>query len=138
MSGSFVQGTSLTNVFRRDRAAERAALALSGETNRALLRSTEVRHYYIQVDECKLEHVSHKRGSRYDEGVVTPIKSWSMKYTKTRCGREDPNPKVGRGHHLVSCQWTADDRPGMPGFIPPHLLDNGCPHEVSRAWKRVG
>ena len=105
---TFVEGTSLVTVLRRDRAAERAALASSGETNRALQRSTEERHYYIQVDECMLEHVSRKRGSRYDEGLVTPIKSWSMKYIKTRCGGEGGKWAVVITSFLVNGQRVAD------------------------------
>ena len=105
---TFVEGTSLVTVLRRDRAAERAALASSGEIARAQSRATEERHYYIQVDECMLEHVSRERGCRYDEGVVTPIESWSMKYTKTRCGGPDDKWAVEITSFVVNGQPVAD------------------------------
>lgn len=85
---TFVEGTSLVTVLRRDRQSEKAARP-AGETNQTQLRSCEERHYSIRVDECKLEHVSRERGSKYDEGVVTAVKSWSMKYEKTRRGGDD-------------------------------------------------
>ena len=36
------------------------------------------------MKKCLLEHVTREPGSTYEEGVVLPIKSWSMSYTKTR------------------------------------------------------
>ena len=105
---TFVEGTSLVTVLRRDRAAERAALVASGTPNRSHLRSTEERHYYIQVDECLLEYVTRKRGSKYNEGVVTPIKSWSMKYAKTRCRGEDRKWAVRNTSFLVNGQPVTD------------------------------
>ena len=84
---AFVEGTSLVTVLHRDRAAERSAL--SADTNRVRIFLWEERHYYACVDKCLLEHVFRERGSRYDEGVVTPIKSWSMRYIKTRCGHDE-------------------------------------------------
>ncbi|CAM9354686.1 unnamed protein product, partial [Laminaria digitata] len=79
---TFIEGTSLVTVLRRDRAAERAALASSGETNRAQLRSTEERHYYIR--------------------------SWSVKYTKTRCGGPDAKWAVNVTSFLVNGEPVKD------------------------------
>ena len=101
---TFIEGTSLVTVLRRDRAADQAAVSV-GETN---LRASEKRHYYICVDECKLEHVSRERGSKYNEGVVTPIKSWSMKYSKTRCSGEDGKWEVNIASFLVNGEPVAD------------------------------
>ena len=86
---TIIEETSLVTVLRRDRAAERAALVASGTPNRSHLRSTEERHDDIKVDECLLEGVTRESGSKYDEGLLTPIKSWSIKYTMTRCRQED-------------------------------------------------
>ena len=105
---TFVEGTSLVTVLRRDRAVERAALAFSGEATRVKQRECEERHYYIQVDECMLEHVSRESGSRYNEGTVTPVKSWSMKYKKTRYGGEDGKWVVVITSFLVNGQPVAD------------------------------
>ena len=104
----FVEGTSLVTVLRRDKAAERAALASSGETDRAQRRSREERHYQINVDECMLEHVTRERGSKYNEGTVTPIKSWSMKYKKARCGGEGGKWVVNITSFIVNGQPMAD------------------------------
>ena len=105
---TFVEGTSLVTVLRRDRAAERAALVASGTASRSHLRLTEECRYDIQVDECLLEHVRRERGSKYNEGVVTPIKSWSMKYAKTRCRGEDRKWAVRITSFLVNGQPVAD------------------------------
>lgn len=104
---AFVEGTSLVTVLRRDRGAERAALS-TGEYNRVRMFEWEERHYYIQVDQCMLEHVARERGSTYDEGVVTPIKSWSMAYTKTRCGGEDGRWAVKIKSFLVNGKPVTD------------------------------
>ncbi|CAM9160831.1 unnamed protein product [Laminaria digitata] len=104
---TFVEGTSLITVLRRDRASERAAMSAGG-ANRAQQRACEERHYYIRVDECLLEHVARERGSKYNEGVVTPIKSWSMKYTKTRCGGEDGKWAVKITSFLVNGEPVKD------------------------------
>ncbi|CAM9646551.1 unnamed protein product, partial [Laminaria digitata] len=91
---AFVEGTSLLTVLR--------------ESKRVRMFSWEERHYYVRVDECMLEHVTRERGSKYDEGVVTPIKSWSMKYTKTRCGGPDEKWAVNITSFLVNGQPVAD------------------------------
>ena len=114
---TIIEETSLVTVLRRDRAAERAALVASGTPNRSHLRSTEERHYHIRIDECLLEHVIRERGSKYDEGVVTPIKSWSMKYTKTGCGGEDGKSTVRITSFLINGHPVVDI--GKPGFLPP-------------------
>ena len=104
---TFVEGTSLVTVLRRDRASERAALS-ERKSNGEKLRSCEEHHYYIRVDECMLEHVTRERGSKYDEGVVTPIKSWSMKYTKTRCGGPDEKWAVNITSFFVNAEPVTD------------------------------
>ena len=97
-----VEGTSLVTVLHRDRAADRAAPASADETPRAQPRATEECHYYIRVDECLLEHVSRQRGEKYDEGTVTPIKSWSMRYKKVRCDGEDKRVDVTIASFIVN------------------------------------
>ena len=104
---AFIEGTSLVTVLRRDRASERAALS-ERKSNGEKLRSCEEHHYYIRVDECMLEHVTRERGSKYDEGVVTPIKSWSMKYTKTRCGGPDEKWAVNITSFFVNAEPVTD------------------------------
>ena len=104
---TFVEGTSLVTVLHRDRAAEREAQSLRG-ANRTQQRSFEERHYYVRVDECKLEHVTRERGSKYDEGVVIPIKSWSMKYSKTRRSGESGKWAVQITSFLINGQPMAD------------------------------
>ena len=104
---TFIEGTSLVSVLRRDRESERAALSAAG-TDCTQLRASEERHYYIRVDTCLLEHVTRERGSKYNEGVVTPIKSWSMKYTKTRCRGEDSRWAVNVTSFLVNGLPVAD------------------------------
>lgn len=84
---TLMESTSLITLLRRDRAAERIAPSTGGrDPARVQLQSNERRCYCVRVDKCMLEHVIRKRGGTYDEGVVTPIKSWSMRYTKTRSG----------------------------------------------------
>ena len=105
---AFVEGTSLVTVLRRDRAAERDAKASTGESNHVRMFGWEERHYYVCVNDCMLEHVARERGSKYDEGVVTPIKSWSIKYTKTRCGGEDGKWVVKMKSFLVNGEPVTD------------------------------
>lgn len=45
----------------------------------------ETRYYYVNVEKCLLELVIRPVGATYrDGGESTHIKSWSMRYTKTR------------------------------------------------------
>lgn len=45
----------------------------------------ETRHYYVNVEKCLLELVIREVGATYRcGGKTTPIKSWSMRYTKSR------------------------------------------------------
>lgn len=82
-----VEGTTVVTVLRRDRAAERAALCARA-THPPLL-SYEERHLYVDVKTCLLEHITCERGSKCGEGVVTPMRSWSMRYIKIRSGGRD-------------------------------------------------
>ena len=88
---AYIEGTSLVTVLRRDLPAECPAPPSSTDTTdvQAHRSSEEQRHYSVRVEHCMLEHVSRESGGTVDEGIVAPIKSWSMNYTKTRYGGRD-------------------------------------------------
>ena len=81
------EGTSVANVFRPDRAAEHAAFCVRASHPQP--PSYEERHLYVDVKTLPLEYVTCAHGSLGAAGVVTRMKSWSMKYTKTRSSGRD-------------------------------------------------
>jgi len=78
---ALIEGTSLITLLRRGLPPGTDA---SEQEQPATSPMREERHYYIDVKTCLLEQVTRQPGSTYEEGVVFPIKSWSMSYTKTR------------------------------------------------------
>lgn len=85
-----VENTSLVIVLQRDSEAEKAEEAafhsLKGCTDQDAEPFYETRHYYVDVKRCELDLLVRERGSTYKEakGRSIPLKSWSMRYTKTR------------------------------------------------------
>ena len=77
---ALIEGTCLITALRRGFPPGRTP----SEQQPTKAETHEERHYYIDVKTCLLEHVTRKPGSTYEEGVVFPIKSWSMSYTKSR------------------------------------------------------
>lgn len=85
-----VEGSSLTIVLRRDKEVEEAEKATfssrKGSCNEGAVPLYETRHYYIDVKRCELDLLVRDRGTTYKEakGRSILLKSWSMRYTKTR------------------------------------------------------
>lgn len=98
----YIEGTSIVTVLRRDWPAKHPP-APSTAGNNVRQRSCEERHYSVDVENCLLEHVSRERGGTIDEGVVTPITSWRMSYTRpegaagTRSGKTGSTPLSSTG-----------------------------------------
>lgn len=63
-----------------------AFASLSGCATEGTVSLMETRHYYIDVKHCELDLLIRERGSTYKsgKGKSTLLKSWSMRYTKTR------------------------------------------------------
>lgn len=79
---AFVEGTGLIAVLYRGvppngqhivDAAEPASVTAEPENE-------EQRRYYVDVQNCLLDHVTREPGKE----IITPIDSWSMSYTKSR------------------------------------------------------
>ncbi|CAM9618699.1 unnamed protein product [Ectocarpus sp. 6 AP-2014] len=96
-----MEGCTLCLVLRRDHEAEAAEKArantaafksLPGCTTNDGLPLYETRHYYVNVEKCLLDLMIRPVGVTYQSGIgkSTLIKSWSMRYTKTR---RRPQPK---------------------------------------------
>lgn len=60
--------------------------SLPGCTTNDGLPLYETRHYYVNVEKCLLDLMIRPVGVTYQSGIgkSTLIKSWSMRYTKTR------------------------------------------------------
>lgn len=60
--------------------------SLPGCTTNDGLSLYETRHYYVNVEKCLLDLMIRPVGVTYQSGIgkSTLIKSWSMRYTKTR------------------------------------------------------
>ncbi|CAN0568258.1 unnamed protein product, partial [Laminaria digitata] len=57
-----------------------------GCKTKGLVCLTETRHYYVDVRRCELDLLIRDRGTTYQSasGKSTLLKSWSMRYSKTR------------------------------------------------------
>lgn len=74
----------------------------------------ETRHYYVNVEKCLLELVIREVGDTYRcGGDSTPIKSWSMRYTKSRRrpqARSLPHPVIEFKWYKPICPQLFDGR----------------------------
>lgn len=96
-----VEETSLIILLERDHAAEQ----IESERSSSESPTVEKRHYIIDVKECHLEQVVyHSREDAKSGGKPeskTPIRSWSMRYTKARIKGNSAAPWVTTIHAFI-------------------------------------